>query len=47
MVSAIDFAVRDVAGGSQRGTVAGEGQGNFIQVASGDSVSLNVLECPH
>ena len=42
MVSAIDFAVRDVAGGSQRGTVAGEGQGNFIQVASGDSVSLNV-----
>lgn len=42
MVSAIDFAVRDVAGGSQRGTVAGEGQGNFIQVGSGDSVSLNL-----
>jgi large repetitive protein len=42
MVSAIDFAVRDVAGGSQKGTVAGEGQGNFIQVGSGDSVSLNL-----
>ncbi len=42
MVTAIEFAVRDVAGGSQRGTVAGEGQGNFIQVGSGDSVSLNI-----
>ncbi len=42
MVSAIDFAVRDSAGGTQRGSVAGEGQGNFIQVGSGDSVSLNL-----
>lgn len=42
MVAAINFAVRDVAGGSQRGSVAGEGQGNFIQVGSGDSVSLNL-----
>lgn len=42
MVSAIDFAVRDSAGGSQRGGVAGEGQSNFIQVGSGDSVSLNL-----
>lgn len=42
MVTAIKFAVRDIAGGSQRGTVAGEGQGNFIRVGSGDSVSLNI-----
>ncbi|NEY91167.1 Ig-like domain-containing protein [Tabrizicola oligotrophica] len=42
MVAAIQFAVRDVAGGSQRGSVAGEGQSNFIQVGSGDSVSLNL-----
>lgn len=44
MVMAIDFAVRDFAGGSQRGRVAGDGQGNFIQVASGDSVSLNLSQ---
>jgi hypothetical protein len=42
MVAAIDFAVRDFAGGSQLGSVAGEGQGNFIQVGSGDSISLNL-----
>ena len=42
MVSAIEFAVRSSAGGTQHGTVAGEGQGNFIQVGSGDSVSLNL-----
>jgi large repetitive protein len=42
MVAAINFAVRDFAGGSQRGGVAGDGQGNFIQVGSGDSVSLNL-----
>ena len=42
MVAAIEFAVRNVAGGSQRGSVAGEGQGNFIQVGSGDTVSLNL-----
>lgn len=42
MVSAIEFAVRDFAGGTQHGTVAGEGLGNFIQVGSGDSVSLNL-----
>ena len=35
MVAAIDFAVRDFAGSSQLGSVAGEGQGNFIQVGSG------------
>jgi large repetitive protein len=42
MVTAIQFAVRDVAGGRQLGTIAGEGQGNFIQVGSGDSISLNL-----
>ncbi len=42
MVSAINFAVRNFAGGTQRGTVAGDAQGNFIQVGSGDSVSLNL-----
>jgi len=42
MVAAIDFAVRDFAGGSQLGSVAGEGQGNFIQVGSGDGISLNL-----
>ena len=42
MVSAIQFAVRDLAGGVQHGTVAGATQGNFIQVGSGDSVSLNL-----
>ena len=42
MVSAIQFAVRDSAGGRQLGTVAGDEQGNFIQVGRGDSISLNV-----
>ena len=42
MVSAIQFAVRDLAGGVQHGTVAGANKGNFIQVGSGDSVSLNL-----
>ena len=42
MVAAIDFAVRGLAGGSQLGSVAGEGQGNFIQVGAGDSISLNL-----
>ena len=42
MVSAINFAVRNFAGGTQQGTVAGDAQGNFIQVGSGDSVSLNL-----
>ena len=44
MVNAIEFAVRDFAGGAQHGSVAGEGQGNFIQVGSGDSVSLNLSQ---
>lgn len=41
MVSAVQFAVRDHAGAVQHGSVAGTG-GNFIQVASGDSISLNI-----
>ncbi len=44
MVNAIQFAVRDFAGGAQHGAVAGDGQGNFIQVGSGDSVSLNLSQ---
>lgn len=42
MVSAIDFVARGLAGGSQHGNVAGEGQSNLIQVSSGDSISLNL-----
>lgn len=42
MVSAIQFAVRNSAGGTQHSSVAGDGQSNFIQVGSGDSVSLNL-----
>ena len=42
MVAAIDFAVRTSAGGVQRGSLAGDGQATFIQVGSGDSVSLNL-----
>jgi hypothetical protein len=42
MVQAIQFAVRDSAGGRQLGSVAGDGQGNFIQVGAGDSISLNI-----
>lgn len=44
MVSAIDFAVRDGAGGKQYGNVAGDGQSNLIQVGSGDSISLNLSQ---
>jgi len=42
MVSAINFALRNFAGGTQQGSFAGDAQGNFIQVGSGDSVSLNL-----
>jgi hypothetical protein len=44
MVSAIEFAVRTGAGGNQHGFVSGDGQSNFIQVGSGDSVSLNLSQ---
>ena len=42
MVQAIDFAVRDFAGAKQHGSVAGDTQGNFIQIGAGDSISLNL-----
>ena len=42
MVAAIDFAVRDFAGGSWHGSVAGGAQSSIIQINSGDSVSLNL-----
>lgn len=42
MSSAIDFAVRGIAGGTQRGQVSGPDQGSFIQMAPGESLSLNL-----
>ncbi|MCU0800436.1 MAG: Ig-like domain-containing protein [Rhodobacteraceae bacterium] len=42
MVQAIDFAVRDSAGGLVRGTVGGESGSNFIQMGSGEEISLNL-----
>jgi large repetitive protein len=44
MVQAVDFAVRDFAGGKKYGSAAGDGQSNFIQIGSGDSVSLNLAK---
>ena len=41
MAQAIDFAVRNAAGGIVRGTVGGEGS-SFIPVGTGESVSLNI-----
>lgn len=42
MVSAINFAVRDSAGSTQLGSIAGDGQGNLIAVQPGQSISLNL-----
>ncbi|WP_198672125.1 BapA prefix-like domain-containing protein, partial [Pseudogemmobacter bohemicus] len=42
MAKAIQFVVRDSAGGISRGSVVGEEGNNFIQMGSGDSVSLNL-----
>ncbi len=42
MVQAIDFAVRDSAGGLVRGAVGGDTGSNFIQMGSGDEISLNL-----
>ena len=42
MVQAIDFAVRDAAGGLVRGTVGGDTGSNFIQMGSGEEISLNL-----
>ena len=41
MSVAVNFAVRDAMGGHQMGSIGGPDQGNFIQVAAGDSISLN------
>ena len=41
MVKAIDFVVRDSAGGVVRGSVAGEGS-NFVQLGTGEEISLNL-----
>ena len=41
MVKAIDFAVRDSAGGLVRGSVAGDGS-NFVQLGVGEEISLNL-----
>ncbi len=42
MVKAIDFAVRNSAGGIVRGQVAGDGGSEFIQLGSGEAISLNL-----
>ncbi|WP_158623145.1 Ig-like domain-containing protein [Pseudorhodobacter sp. E13] len=44
MVKAIDFAVRTSAGKVVRGAVAGEGGSEFLQVGSGETVSLNLSQ---
>ena len=41
MVKAIDFVVRDSAGGLVRGNVAGDGS-NFVQMGMGEEISLNL-----
>jgi large repetitive protein len=41
MSAAVNFAVRDAVGGHQMGTIGGPDHGSFIQVAAGDSISLN------
>lgn len=42
MVKAVDFAVRNSAGAMSRGGVAGDGGSSFVQVGSGEAVSLNL-----
>ncbi len=42
MVSAIEFAVRDSAGGIQRGMVGSEAASNILRATPGDSISLNI-----
>ncbi|WP_022703603.1 Ig-like domain repeat protein [Pseudorhodobacter ferrugineus] len=42
MVRAIDFAVRTSAGNVVRGAVSGDGGSEFLQIGSGESVSLNL-----
>ena len=43
MVKAINFAVRNSAGGVVQGTAGGEGS-NIIQIGSGEQVSLNLSQ---
>ncbi len=42
MVKAIEFAVRDSAGGLVRGAVAGDAGSNFVQMGAGEEISLNL-----
>ena len=42
MAKAIEFAVRDSAGGMARGFVAGDGTSSFVQMGIGDEISLNL-----
>ncbi len=42
MVKSVDFAVRNDTGGVSYGVVGGEGVSDFIQVGSGDAISLNL-----
>ncbi len=44
MVKAIDFAVRTSAGNVVRGAVSGDGGSEYLQVGSGESVSLNLSQ---
>lgn len=44
MSSAINFAVRNAAGGLQNGAVAGDGLNNIIPVGAGDKISLNLSQ---
>lgn len=44
MSAAIDFAVRNAAGGLQNGTVAGDGASTVIPVHAGDKISLNIAQ---
>jgi hypothetical protein len=44
MVKAIDFAVRTSAGKVVNGAVSGDGGSQFLQVGSGETVSLNLSQ---
>lgn len=44
MSSAIDFAVRNAAGGLQNGAVSGDGFSETIAVSAGDNISLNISQ---
>ena len=43
-MKAIDFVVRDEAGGLQRGTVSGRGKSHSIQAQAGEEISINVRQ---